>query len=391
MANIIKKISAFEALPANGLTPDTLFLTAKDNANYKVSFDSIFSAIDWYMANSDSLELIDYIKKNYVNKTDLDTLATKEEVDDIRKSMENIVTGDVLTELNDKIDLCATKEYVDTTFITEDDLMTIHDSFATKDNVYTKEETLTTDEIQTKLDEIVLSADNKFTEVNEATYELSKRVQTNELNIEKLQNKSDSLEGLIKTDGDGRFVLGNDGKYHNLTCLSMLAYGKSEITSDNLFIGEDKYGHVYEEDDFTYKITFDMPKIPYKHTIHAHVNLGVNPLFPENNARILKIEYDGEINDYTKRFISPLTSVNLIFENEVVQFEDEGGLKNYIKSSTYLNEDKVSDTVKLRGTQLDLLHDTYAVTIYIKLDKKLTEGVTHDFNWHVFGHGILEE
>ena len=133
-----------------------------------------------------------------------------------------------------------------------------------------------------------------------------------------------------------------------------------------------------------------MPKLPYKHIIHAHITLG-NSIFKETNAGILAIKYDGEINDLEKRFTSGKSIIELAFENEVVQFQDgKGGLSNFIKTSTYFNEDKISDTIKIRSTVLELLHDTYDTVITLTLTGKLPESVTHDFTWCVFGHGILD-
>ena len=311
MAHIIKKISAFDSLPANGVTPDIVFPVVKDSSNYKLSFENLYAAMDWYMANSESS-----LNDKFINKEELENYPTKEELDEIYSS-------------------CALKE-----------------------------DTFTKEEVQNKIDEAIVSLDN--------------RIQTNESDIEKLKESTSNIEALLKTDGDGNYVLGDDGKYHNLTSLSLLDSGSIQLTNDMV------------DENNILTVSFSMPKLPYKHTIHVHITLG-NSIFKDTNASILAIKYDGEINDLVKKFTSGKSVVELAFENEVVQFQDgKGGLSNFIKTSTYLNEDKISDTIKIRSTVLELLHDTYDTVITLVLTGKLPENVTHDLTWCVFGHGILD-
>ena len=311
MANIIKKISAFDSLPANGVTPDIVFPVVKDSSNYKLSFENLYAAMDWYMANSESS-----LNDNFVNKTELENYPTKEELKEIYSS-------------------CALKE-----------------------------DTFTKEEVQNKINEAVVSLDN--------------RIQTNESDIEKLKESTSNIEALLKTDGDGNYVLCDDGKYHNFTSLSLLDSGSIQLTNDMV------------DENNILTVSFSMPKLPYKHTIHMHITLG-NSIFKDTNASILAIKYDGEINDLEKRFTNGKSVIELAFENEVVQFQDgKGGLSNFIKTSTYFNEDKISDTIKIRSTVLELLHDTYDTVITLALTGKLPENVTHDLTWCVFGHGILD-
>ena len=332
MAHIIKKISAFDSLPAKGVTPDIVFPVVKDSSNYKLSFENLYAAMDWYMANSESS-----LNDKFVNKTELENYSTKEELEEIYSS-------------------CALKE-----------------------------DTFTKEEVQNKLDEMFSAYDEKIKselpeiiKTNETIVNLDKRVQVNELDIEKLKESTSDTETLLKTDGDGSYVLGNDGKYHNLTCLSLLDSGSIQLTNDMV------------DENNILTVSFSMPKLPYKHTIHMHITLG-NSIFKDTNASILAIKYDGEINDLVKKFTSGKSVIELAFENEVVQFQDgKGGLSNFIKTSTYLNEDKISDTIKIRSTVLELLHDTYNTKIKLTLTGKLPENVTHDFTWRVFGHGILD-
>ena len=353
MANIIKKISAFDSLPANGVTPDIVFPVVKDSSNYKLSFENLYAAMDWYMTNSESS-----LNDKFVNKTELENYSTKEDLSELQETISSMATSENINELKEKIDNCATIEYVDSTFITEDDLEEIHASYASKEDTFTKEE------VQNKIDEAIVSLDN--------------RIQTNESDIEKLKESTSDTETLLKTDGDGSYVLGNDGKYHNLTCLSLLDSGSIQLTNDMV------------DENNVLKVSFSMPKLPYKHTIHMHITLG-NSIFKDTNASILAIKYDGEINDLVKKFTSGKSVVELAFENEVVQFQDgKGGLSNFIKTSTYFNEDKISDTIKIRSTVLELLHDTYDTVITLALTGKLPENVTHDLTWCVFGHGILD-
>ena len=311
MANIIKKISAFDSLPAKGVTPDIVFPVVKDSTNYKLPFENLYAAMNCYMSNSESS-----LNGKFVNKEELENYPTKEELEEIYSS-------------------CALKE-----------------------------DTFTKEEIQNKIDEAIVSLDN--------------RIQTNESDIEKLKESTSNIEALLKTDGDGNYVLGDDGKYHNFTSLSLLDSGSIQLTNDMV------------DENNILTVSFSMPKLPYKHTIHAHITLG-NSIFKDTNAGILAINYDGEINDFTKRFVTEKSIVELAFENEVVQFQDgKGGLSNFIKTSTYFNEDKISDTIKIRSTVLELLHDTYDTVITLALTGKLPENVTHDLTWCVFGHGILD-
>ena len=374
MANIIKKISAFDSLPANGVTPDIVFPVVKDSSNYKLSFENFYAAMDWYMANSESS-----LNDKFVNKTELENYPTKEDFSELQESISSIPTHENIKKLEEKIDNCATIEYVDSTFITEDDLEEIHASYASKEDTFTKEE------VQNKIDEMISAYDERIKgelpeiiKTNETIVDLDKRVQVNELDIEKLKESTGDTETLLKTDGDGSYVLGNDGKYHNLTCLSLLDSGSIQLTNDMV------------DENNVLTVSFSMPKLPYKHTIHVHITLG-NSIFKDTNAGILAIKYDGEINDLVKRFTSGKSVVELAFENEVVQFQDgKGGLSNFIKTSTYFNEDKISDTIKIRSTVLELLHDTYDTVITLVLTGKLPENVTHDLTWCVFGHGILD-
>ena len=374
MANIIKKISAFDSLPANGVTPDIVFPVVKDSSNYKLSFGNLYAAMDWYMMNSESS-----LNDKFVNKKELENYSTKEDLSELQEKISSMATSDNISELEEKINNCATIEYVDATFITEDDLEEIHASYASKEDTFTKEE------VQNKIDEMISAYDERIKgelpeiiKTNEAIVSLDKRTQINELDIEKLKESTSDIETLLKTDGDGSYVLGNDGKYHNLTCLSLLDSGSIQLTNDM----------VNEKNELT--VSFSMPKLPYKHIIHAHITLG-NSIFKETNAGILAIKYDGEINDLEKRFTNGKSIIELAFENEVVQFQDgKGGLSNFIKTSTYFNEDKISDTIKIRSTVLELLHDTYDTVITLTLTGKLPENVTHDFTWCVFGHGVLD-
>ena len=375
MANIIKKISAFDSLPANGVTPDIVFPVVKDSSNYKLSFGNLYAAMDWYMMNSESS-----LNDKFVNKKELENYSTKEDLSELQEAISSMATSDNISELEEKINNCATIEYVDTTFITEDDLEEIHASYASKEDTFTKEE------VQNKIDEMISAYDERIkgellpeiAKTNEAIVSLDKRTQINELDIEKLKESTSDIKILLKTDGDGSYVLGNDGKYHNLTCLSLLDSGSIQLTNDM----------VNEKNELT--VSFSMPKLPYKHIIHAHITLG-NSIFKETNAGILAIKYDGEINDLEKRFTTGKSIIELAFENEVVQFQDgKGGLSNFIKTSTYFNEDKISDTIKIRSTVLELLHDTYDTVITLTLTGKLPENVTHDLTWCVFGHGILD-
>lgn len=375
MANIIKKISAFDSLPANGVTPDIVFPVVKDSSNYKLSFGNLYAAMDWYMMNSESS-----LNDKFVNKKELENYSTKEDLSELQEKISSMATSDNISELEEKINNCATIEYVDTTFITEDDLEEIHASYASKEDTFTKEE------VQNKIDEMISAYDERIkgellpeiAKTNEAIVSLDKRVQVNELDIEKLKESTSDIETLLKTDGDGSYVLGNDGKYHNLTCLSLLDSGSIQLTNDMV------------DENNVLTVSFSMPKLPYKHIIHAHITLG-NSIFKETNAGILAIKYDGEINDLEKRFTTGKSVIELAFENEVVQFKDgKGGLSNFIKTSTYFNEDKISDTIKIRSTVLELLHDTYDTVITLTLTGKLPENVTHDLTWCVFGHGVLD-
>ena len=375
MANIIKKISAFDSLPANGVTPDIVFPVVKDSSNYKLSFGNLYAAMDWYMMNSESS-----LNDKFVNKKELENYSTKEDLSELQEAISSMATSDNISELEEKINNCATIEYVDATFITEDDLEEIHASYASKEDTFTKEE------VQNKIDEMISAYDERIksellpeiAKTNEAIISLDKRTQINELDIEKLKESTSDIETLLKTDGDGSYVLGNDGKYHNLTCLSLLDSGSIQLTNDMV------------DENNLLTVSFSMPKLPYKHIIHAHITL-VNSIFKDTNAGILAIKYDGEINDLEKRFTTGKSVIELAFENEVVQFQDgKGGLSNFIKTSTYFNEDKISDTIKIRSTVLELLHDTYDTVITLTLTGKLPENVTHDLTWCVFGHGILD-
>lgn len=374
MANIIKKISAFDSLPANGVTPDIVFPVVKDSSNYKLSFGNLYAAMDWYMMNSESS-----LNDKFVNKKELENYSTKEDLSELQEKILSMATSDNISELEEKINNCATIEYVDATFITEDDLEEIHASYASKEDTFTKEE------VQNKIDEMISTYDERIKselpeiiKTNETIVNLDKRVQVNELDIEKLKESTNDIETLLKTDGDGSYVLGNDGKYHNLTCLSLLDSGSIQLTNDMV------------DENNVLTVSFSMPKLPYKHIIHAHITLG-NSIFKDTNAGILAIKYDGEINDLEKRFTTGKSIIELAFENEVVQFQDgKGGLSNFIKTSTYFNEDKISDTIKIRSTVLELLHDTYDTKITLTLTGKLPENVTHDLTWCVFGHGILD-
>lgn len=375
MANIIKKISAFDSLPANGVTPDIVFPVVKDSSNYKLSFGNLYAAMDWYMMNSESS-----LNEKFVNKKELENYSTKEDLSELQEAISSMATSDNISELEEKINNCATIEYVDATFITEDDLEEIHASYASKEDTFTKEE------VQNKIDEMISAYDKRIkgellpeiAKTNEAIVSLDKRTQINELDIEKLKESTSDIETLLKTDGDGSYVLGNDGKYHNLTCLSLLDSGSIQLTNDMV------------DENNVLTVSFSMPKLPYKHIIHAHITLG-NSIFKDTNAGILAIKYDGEINDLEKRFTTGKSVIELAFENEVVQFQDgKGGLSNFIKTSTYFNEDKISDTIKIRSTVLELLHDTYDTVITLTLTGKLPENVTHDLTWCVFGHGILD-
>lgn len=375
MANIIKKISAFDSLPANGVTPDIVFPVVKDSSNYKLSFGNLYAAMDWYMMNSESS-----LNDKFVNKKELENYSTKEDLSELQEKILSMATSDNISELEEKINNCATIEYVDATFITEDDLEEIHASYASKEDTFTKEE------VQNKIDEMISAYDERIksellpeiAKTNEAIVSLDKRTQINELDIEKLKESTSDIETLLKTDGDGSYVLGNDGKYHNLTCLSLLDSGSIQLTNDMV------------DENNVLTVSFSMPKLPYKHIIHAHITLG-NSIFKDTNAGILAIKYDGEINDLEKRFTTGKSIIELAFENEVVQFQDgKGGLSNFIKTSTYFNEDKISDTIKIRSTVLELLHDTYDTKITLTLTGKLPENVTHDLTWCVFGHGILD-
>lgn len=377
MANVIKKISAFESLPTNGVTADVTFLIAKDGSNYKLTFDTLYAAIDWYMSNMKS-SVTEWVKNTFASKDTLDTYATKDDIASIQEQISSIPTSEVLNNLAEKVEQCATIEYVDNKFITEDDLQEIHESYASKENTYTKEET---EEI---INQMISDYDTKLMEkmpdiikTDETIISLDHRIQTNELAIEELQKSTSTTEDLLVTDGDGSYVLGDDGKYHNLTCLSLLTSGTMELTNDMV------------DENNVCRISFIMPKLPYKHTIHIHIVLGKS-IFPDKNSAIRGITYDGEVNDFTKRWFDDKTIIELAFENEVVQFEDgKGGLSNYVKTSTYLNDDKIADTIKIQSTVLDLLHDTYNTNIELTLTGKLPTDVTHDFTWCVFGHGIL--
>ena len=375
MANIIKKISAFDSLPANGVTPDIVFPVVKDSSNYKLSFGNLYAAMDWYMMNSESS-----LNDKFVNKKELENYSTKEDLSELQEKISSMATSDNISELEEKINNCATIEYVDATFITEDDLEEIHASYASKEDTFTKEE------VQNKIDEMISAYDERIksellpeiANTNEAIVSLDKRTQINELDIEKLKESTSDIETLLKTDGDGSYVLGNDGKYHNLTCLSLLDSGSIQLTNDMV------------DENNVLTVSFSMPKLPYKHIIHAHITLG-NSIFKDTNASITAIKYDGEINDLEKRFTTGKSIIELAFENEVVQFQDgKGGLSNFIKTSTYFNEDKISDTIKIRSTVLELLHDTYDTVITLTLTGKLPENVTHDLTWCVFSHGILD-
>lgn len=377
MANVIKKISAFESLPTNGVTADVTFLIAKDGSNYKLTFDTLYAAIDWYMSNMKS-SVTEWVENTFASKEALDSYATKDDIASIQEQISSIPTSEVLNDLAAKVEQCATIEYVDNKFITEDNLQEIHESYASKEDTYTKEETQNIiDQMISDYDATLIEKMPSIIKTDETIISLDHRIQTNELDIEELKKSTSGTEDLLVTDGDGSYVLGDDGKYHNLTCLSLLTSGTMELTNDMV------------DENNVCRISFIMPKLPYKHTIHVHIVLGKS-IFKDKNVAIRGIKYDGEVNDFTKRWFDDKTIVELAFENEVVQFEDgKGVLSNYVKTSTYFNDDKISDTIKIQSTVLDLLHDTYNTNIELTLTGKLPTGVTHDFTWCVFGHGIL--
>lgn len=377
MANVIKKISAFESLPTNGVTADVTFLIAKDGSNYKLTFDTLYAAIDWYMSNMKST-VTEWVENTFASKDALDACATKDDIANIQEQISSIPTSEVLNNLAEKVEQCATIEYVDNKFITEDNLQEIHESYASKENTYTKEETQNIiDQMISDYDATLIEKMPNIIKTDETIIGLDHRIQTNELDIEELKKSTSGTEDLLVTDGNGSYVLGDDGKYHNLTCLSLLTSGTMELTNDMV------------DENNVCRISFIMPKLPYKHTIHIHIVLGKS-IFADKNSAIRGITYDGEVNDFTKRWFDDKTIIELAFENEVVQFEDgKGGLSNYVKTSTYLNDDKIADTIKIQSTVLDLLHDTYNTNIELTLTGKLPTDVTHDFTWCVFGHGIL--
>ena len=51
MANIIKKISAFDSLPANGVTTDIVFPVVKDSSNYKLKIFMLLWIGIWQIQN----------------------------------------------------------------------------------------------------------------------------------------------------------------------------------------------------------------------------------------------------------------------------------------------------------------------------------------------------
>ena len=93
MANIIKKISAFDSLPANGVTPDIVYPVVKDSSNYKLSFENLYAAMDWYMANSESS-----LNDKFVNKTELENYSTKEDLSELQEKISGNVS--LITKIN---------------------------------------------------------------------------------------------------------------------------------------------------------------------------------------------------------------------------------------------------------------------------------------------------
>ena len=94
MANIIKKISAFDSLPANGVTPDIVFPVVKDSSNYKLSFGNLYAAMDWYMMNSESS-----LNDKFVNKTELENYSTKEDLSELQETISSMATSENINEL----------------------------------------------------------------------------------------------------------------------------------------------------------------------------------------------------------------------------------------------------------------------------------------------------
>jgi len=382
MADIIKKITAFPSLEATALTGDEEFLIARDNRNHKVSFDAIYNATDMLMSRQSRVlqTLTDWVNANYVTQEYAYTyMPTKDDVNVLVKTE----TDDALEKLSYTVNY-ELPEWVNKRI--GDDIswaLTYIESFAPHiavyDKVYTKDQT---QEIVSYMlsdfeQDMHMAYHNSITQIETDMSLVKEDIERIDAAHGELEDVKNIVNNTIVRNGEGTLFLADDGKYHDIGELELISFGIVDITNDNI------------DEHNVARATVRIPVLPKTHTLHFDIKIPFTT-FDQVHAKGIKIW--SELNKYEKKWFDDRTMLKVAFDNNVVQFRQnkddaDPQLSNLIKSRIYFNEDEVKDTLAIRPTLIDILHEEYNAEIEIQLDGKIPDNAPAPITitYHIFG------
>lgn len=381
MADIIKKITAFPTLEASAMDGNEQFLIARDNKNHKVSFDAIFNATDLRMShNSLVLEkLTEWTKQNFVTQDYAYTyMPTNNDVANLVYTETSQTLAKLSYTVNYELPEWVNKRIGDDINWALEHIDEFAPHIAVYDKVYTKDETqeIVSNMLNDFEQEMHLSYHNSISRIENDMSILQDELNRIDENNNALVQTKELVDNTILTTGEGKLFLADDGKYHDIGELELISYGVATITNDD--IDENGIG----------KVNIRIPILPKTHTLHFDVKL---PYTTFNQIYAKGVKVWSEFNKFEKNWFDNRTMFKVAFDNNVLQFkqgnEEQQMISNLIKSRTYFDEDEVKDTLIIRPTLIDIIHEEYNATIEIKLEGKIPDNATSPIlvTYHIFG------
>ena len=296
---------------------------------------------------------------------------------------EELVDRIILKEkktVQEMIDTCPTDRTE--TLVEYTHRMKVIDEFAPHiavyDKVYTKDETqeIVSNMLNDFEQEMHLSYHNSISRIENDMSILQDELNRIDENNNALVQTKELVDNTILTTGEGKLFLADDGKYHDIGELELISYGVATITNDD--IDENGIG----------KVNIRIPILPKTHTLHFDIKL---PYTTFNQIYAKGVKVWSEFNKFEKNWFDNRTMFKVAFDNNVLQFkqgnEEQQMISNLIKSRTYFDEDEVKDTLIIRPTLIDIIHEEYNATIEIKLEGKIPDNATSPIlvTYHIFG------